>query len=41
MCVVESELVFHQDSNTVWTHYIISKLESAVNLIDNIDTYDT
>ena len=41
MYVVKSEFLFPQYVNPIRTHYVVSELKNAVELVDCIDTFDT
>ena len=41
MYVIQSEFVFPQDVNPDRSHYFVSELVNAVELVDRIDTLDT
>ena len=41
MYVIQSKFVFPRDVNPDWSHYFVSELVNAVELVDRIDTLDT
>ena len=41
MYVVDSKFVLPRDVNPIRTHYVVSEIENAVNIIEHINKSDT